>query len=294
MSTATLPREAGAQASLHTNAGLTVERTDILFADVAPGRVGIEITVTNLGDHLSTPTYAAIQAAPLGAFVPWQPLAVLPVPVLGPGESFVLRTEAVRPAPKPLGPPDRVPPRQLLTAVNPQDERPQPPSTQMRTPRALPATPTLPSDLLQLMGQGGVHWAGNLNVFVGSKAVERHMAQALRIYPGRLNMAMFVVGNGRPDAYRFQMTATGDLSATLHDTTGRESLTFDLNKQTPLSDGKWIEAPGQFLMMLALSPAKDCGKCDVAVHVAQRSSGAEAIVEFSLDPKAAGPGCYTV
>ena len=31
-----------------------------------------------------------------------------------------------------------------------------------------------------------------------------------------------------------------------------------------------------------------------AVWVAQRSTGQEAVVEFSLDPAAAGPGCYTL
>jgi hypothetical protein len=37
------------------------------------------------------------------------------------------------------------------------------------------------------------------------RAVERHLAQALRIYPGKTNAAMFFVGN-RKDGYRFDLT----------------------------------------------------------------------------------------
>jgi hypothetical protein len=47
-------------------------------------------------------------------------------------------------------------------------------------------------------------------------------------------------------------------------------------------------------MLLALRPPKDAGAGAFAVHVTQRSTGQEAVVEFSLDPAAAGPGCYTV
>jgi hypothetical protein len=34
--------------------------------------------------------------------------------------------------------------------------------------------------------------------------------------------------------------------------------------------------------------------CRGEVHVEQRSTGKEAIVEFSLDARAAGPGCFVV
>ena len=39
-------------------------------------------------------------------------------------------------------------------------------------------TPTL-FGLMGLPGQSGAHWAGNINVLIGKKAVERHLAQAL-------------------------------------------------------------------------------------------------------------------
>jgi hypothetical protein len=299
MTTASLLREARSPASLFGDAGLTVRRTDILFYDVAPRRVAIEITVTNLGHEPTAATHAAIQAAPLGAFVPWRPLTVLPVPVLGPGESFVLRTEAARPAPAPLGPPDRVPPRKLLTALGAADERPQappaaPPGRRMPQARPTPAIPTLHADVLQLLGRGGVYWAGNLNVFVGGKDVERHMAQALRVYPGMVNLALFVVGHGRPDAYRYHLTGTGeDFNATLQGTDGLQSLKFD-TARSPVPEEKWIETAGFSCMMLVLHPPKGCREGSVKVHVTQQSSGREALVEFSLDPRAAGAGCYTL
>ena len=293
MSAATLSRQTESPASLFADTGLTVQRTDILFTDVAPGRVAIEITVTNLGHEPTAPTYAVIGAAPLGAFVPWQPLTAVPMPALAPGESVVLHTEAARPRPRPLGPPDRVTPRQLLTAIEPEDEQPGQETRLGRIRRAQLTVPALPADLTDLLTRGGMHWAGNLNVFVGGKAVERHMAQALRIYPGVLNTAMFVVGNGRPDAYRFHLDTTADVETTLYDMTTGGSLRIDLGRE-PVREGNWIEARGQCVMMLALRPPKDCGECKVAVHVTQRSSGSEAVVEFSLDPKAAGPGCYTL
>src|SRR5437868_5032499 len=103
--------------SLSVGAALHVERTDITFANITPERVAIAVTICNRGDRRSAPTVAVLQAAPLGAFVPWGPLAALPVPSLEPDEPFVLRLEAQRTPVTPLGAPDRVPPRRLLTAL---------------------------------------------------------------------------------------------------------------------------------------------------------------------------------
>jgi hypothetical protein len=265
------------------DSALQVARSEILFADVAPGRVGIEITVRNLGEEPSPPTIALLLAAPLGAFVPWRPMTTLPVPALEPGGAHVLRTEALRPAPKPLGPPDRVPPRKLLTALGAADDRPQPPTT------------TLPPDINELLGHRNAHWAGNLNVFVGTKAVERHVAQALRIYPGRVNLAMFVVGSGCSDSYRFHLIGEGvDWGAKLYDATECKTHPLEVSREPPVDEDRWTTPAGVRMMMLALTPPDGCGSGSVEVHVTQRSSGLEAVVEFSLDPSAAGPGCFVV
>jgi hypothetical protein len=286
MAEETVRRRAAAALDVAAPTTLMVARTGIVFADIGPGCVGIEITVRNTGDSPSPPTAAVLTAAPLGAFVPWRPLAVVPAPALMPGESAVLRVEARRPAVAPLGPPDRVPPRRLLTALGAEDDRPR-----MATP--LPRG-VLPADLMDLLGRKNAHWAGNLNVFIGGRDVERHLAQALRVYPGRVNLAMFVVG-GRRDAYRFHVTGAGaDWKARLYDMTGGETLNLDVGRSRPVEEGRWVEAPARRLMFLALEPPAGCGVGSVAVHVTQRSSGREAVVEFSLDPAAAGPGCYTV
>jgi hypothetical protein len=272
---------------------LHLERTDIRFADLGPGRVGLEVTVCNHADERSTPTPALLMAAPLGAFVLWRPLTALAVPALGPGESFVLRTEVRRPAVAPLGPPDRVPPRRLLTALGAEDDRPDTATPRARG-RKTPAG-VLPADLMDLLGQSNVYWAGNLNVFVGTRAVERHVAQALRVYPGRVNLAMFVLGGAGRDAYRFHVIGEGeDWGATLHDMTDGQSFVLDVRRFPPVAEDQWLAARGQRMMLLTLRPPRDCAAGSVEVHVAQRSSGQSAVVEFSLDPNAAGPGCFVV
>jgi hypothetical protein len=48
------------------------------------------------------------------------------------------------------------------------------------------------------------------------------------------------------------------------------------------------------MVALTVHPPKECSEDEAEVHVTQRSTGEVAIVEFSLDPNAAGPGCYTV
>src|SRR5262249_6560849 len=101
---------------------LAVQREDIAFRDVAPGWVEISITVTNLSDEPSAPDVAVIQAAPLGAFVPWRPLAVVPVPMLQPGASHTLTVQAARPRVQALGNPDQVSPQRLLTGLGMDDD----------------------------------------------------------------------------------------------------------------------------------------------------------------------------
>jgi hypothetical protein len=264
-------------------ARLIVRRRAIEFTDVSPGRVEIKITVTNTGRYRSPGTTAVIQAAALGAFVDWRPLAVLPVPVLEAGESAILRTQAKRVIPKPMGSIDRLPPGRLLTALGFDDR-----GRQTRNSDELPLSP------LDLLTGPSIHWAGNLNVFVGGKNVERHMAKALRIVPERVNVAMFIVG-GRPDSYRFDLVGLRpDWDTAIIDPMKAGSLARGFKGGTAIEPGTWLSLRSHALLFLALRPPSDCREGDVEVHVTQRSTRNTAVVEFSFDARAVGPGCYVV
>jgi hypothetical protein len=267
---------------------LSPEQVEIAFANVARGRVGIEITLH--GGHLPlAPGLAVIQAAPLGAFVPWKPLAMLPVPSLQAGETRVLRLQAAVPRTAVLGDPAKIPPHRLLTALAEEDE----PEDAMSATVPLPSTTApLANDVFALLGRENPHWAGNLNVFVNDRAVERHLAQALRIYPGRLNLAMFVVGSGS-DAYSFTLKGSGAAwDAALHDVSCGSRFSSDPQNQIPLK--KWIPMDRMRVLMLAIRPPRGCGEGEVEVHVRQRSTGKKAVVEFTLDERGVGPGCFVV
>ena len=184
---------------------------------------------------------------------------LVPVPALEPGQPFALRTEALRTAPAPLGPPDRVGPRQLLTAVGAEDNRPR---ADAATTRGLPA------DLFQLIGQGSVHWAGNLNVFIGGKVVERHMAQALRVYPGKTNAAMFSVGD-RNDGYKFELSGEVESwQAELVDMTHSRSMRPGKGPVIPTSEFREFTHGTFYLLM---RPPKGAERGDVSIHVTRQS-----------------------
>lgn len=296
------------QAAAHVGAW-RVERTGIKFANTGFERVDIRMVVTNVTDDVSPPTEAIVSAATLGAFVPWRPLATVAVPPLRPHESFVVRAVARPPRRVPLGTPDRVSPRQLLTALAADDGGRQRRQASRHALGGLMSflkdrrgiglqgddalAAELPADPLELLWRDKPHWAGNLNIFIGGRSVERHMAQALRIYPERANLAFFVVGT-QPDAYAFQLKGTGaHWSTALFDLTHGNAIVPQGDEAAIVAD-QWVEANPQALMILAIQPAADCGAGRVEVHVTQRSTGETAVVEFSLDPSAVGPGCYVV
>lgn len=290
-------------------AELRVERADISFHDLAGDRVRIRVTVHNAGAHRSPPTPMRLESAPLGAFVPWQPLARLLVPALEPGESRELSADVARPHPAPLGDFNRVPPKKLLTAVNSPD-RPSPQAGagvmamlnllwRGRTARSsggdLTGRASLAPDLWDLLGRDHPHWAGNINVFIGNRSVERHLARALRVYPGRINLAMFLVGGpGRGDGYAFELAGVApDWKAALYDMTNQRSLLVD-PADVPIEETQWVEADGGLMVMLAAHPPAGCQAGNLEVHVTRRSCRKTAIVEFNLDPGAHGTGCYFV
>jgi hypothetical protein len=289
-------------------AELRVDRTDISFHDLDERTVRIQVKIHNTGDVRSSPTPIRLESAPLGAFVPWQPLARLIVPPLEPGESRVQTVDVARPQPIPLGDFNRVPPKTLLTAVNSPDQPARPAGgalveifNLLRRGQSAPATgrepagkSTLAPDLLDMMKRGHPHWAGNINVFIGTQAVERHRARALRIYPGRTNLAMFMVGGSRRDAYSFHLVGLApEWKAGLFDASNQRNFLID-SSSSPIEQRRWVESHGGLMVILATQPPAGCETGNLEVHVTRRSCGKEAVVEFDLDPSAQGTGCYFV
>jgi len=289
-------------------ADLRVDRTDIAFHDLPGDRVQVQVTVRNAGNLSSRPEVMRIESAPFGAFVPWQPLAQLVVPALRPGESRALSVEVPRPRPVALGNFNRVPPRKLLTALSSPDQ-PQRRNNgiwalleMLRTGRPMPlqkthpaTDPSLAPDLWDLLGQGQPHWAGNINVFVGGRPVERHLAKALRVYPGRTNLAMFVVGNPRHhDSFAFELKGLDAAwNAALYDVTNGKSLEIG-PAAVYIDERQWVESNNGLVVMLATQPPGDCSVGKLEVQVTRRADQQTAIVEFDLNPAAQGSGCYTI
>jgi hypothetical protein len=291
-------------------AAFRVKRTDISFQDVAGDKVRITVRVQNADAHPSQPTVMLLQAAPLGAFVPWRPLDLLRVPAMEPGGEFVLSTEVPRPHPMPLGGFAGVPPRKVLGAINAAGPLSwlTPPGNPQFAQRLLllalmsgdlprhfiaQMKSSLPPDVLGMLQQGSPHWAGNINVFIGQQLVERHVANALRVYPGRNNLALFVVGDQvRPDAYAFQLTGLGlGWRAMLFGVTNKDTLVVG-EADAPITDLQWVETDGQLLLTLLTCRPPDAEPGCLEVCVTQRSTGNTATVEFNLDPSAQGVGCY--
>jgi len=287
---------------------LSVEREDIVFGTLRPGRLFAEITIHNTGEERSETTVAVLQSAPLGVFVPWQPLGVIRVPSLAPGGSTTIREEFTYTTPQVLGSIDKLPPERLLTALglgepDKNTRQPAPPQNPSLVPALLallqqggapPAASadqqTPATDLLALVQQGSPHWAGNLNLFFPGADVERHVAQALRVYPGRVNLAMFIIGKPR-DIYQFHFSGdAADWNARLFDTFHGRPILEGIHSPE-VEEGVWHQ-PSTGLVLLMVVPPPEAETGAVNVHVRQKSSNREAVVEFTMDSRAAGPGCY--
>ena len=273
----------------------------------APERVRIEIVVHNRGTARSHAATMVVQSAPLGAFLPWRPLGRLMVPPVEPESSVPLQMDVDRTLSAPLGEFSRVPPARLLTALSAGDADDAGAGrggTRVGRTRWLsnsgafgligrPAGILAP-DIFELLGHRTVRWAGNINVFIGQRSVERRMANTLRIYPGRKNLAYFLVGTGR-DTYAFDLEGIPLTEyASLVGGTGIGALAFGPHEGQAVPMGEWVEATGPLVVGLSLCPPPSCQEVGLTVHVRQRATGREASVEFSLDARAAGPGCFTV
>jgi hypothetical protein len=275
-------------------AGLRADRTDISFQNITPDLVRVDVRVTNDGDLWSAPTEVALQSAPLGAFLTWQPLLTLTVPPLAPHTSAVVSGSAWVPQHAPVAPPEEVwsMPADLLREFAETVAREAREEAEREARRLLrrPA-PVVAADPLALVGRAGYHWAGNIDILMRGKAAERHLARALRVYPGKTNAAMFFVGD-REDGYKFELSGdVEDWQAELVDMTRSPSLKPGKAPDVVTSEFREFSRGTFYLLM---RPPKGAERGAVSIHVTRQSDGKEAVVEFSLDSRAAGAGCYTV
>ena len=290
---------------------LEVQRRDIVFYNVSLDRVRIEITLRNTGAEASQETQAYVSAAPFGAFVPWEPLLVLPVPVLLPGEAVMLGADAQPSRPGRPRVPGRKRPRRRRTGVDAAEpeKRGGPSAVQiiqqawegvfskvLRTVEEGDAgvfrLPVLPADPNARPEQLDAVWAGNLSVFVDSHSVEVHCAPRLGVCPERLNVVQFYVGSG-DDAYAFDVAGeAADWNVELRDAPIEDLLMDGSEPRLPL--GQWIESRTRRDVCLVTKPPRSCTASRLEVHVRQRSSGREAVVEFRFAPESSGVRCYTL
>jgi hypothetical protein len=275
-------------------AGLRADRTDISFENITPEVVRVDVRVTNDGSLWSPATEVAVQSAPLGAFLAWHPLMTLSVPALAPRTSAVVSGNALVAQPAPIAKPEEVwfMSPALLREYAENEARKAREELEREARRLLrrPA-PILAGDLIATLGRGGLHWAGNIDILMRGKAAERHMARALRVYPGMVNAAMFFVGDRR-DGYKFELSGdVDDWQAELADAT--RSRTMKVAEAPILPTNEFREfTHGSFYLLMR--PPQDAEKGTVSIHVTRQSDGKEAVVEFSLDSKAMGAGCYKI
>ncbi len=278
-----------------TTSDLRVDREDIVFFNTAADRVRIEITVHNTSAVRSTRTPMRVQVAAFGAFLPWRPLKTLSIPPIAPHGRLVAAIEARPDDPVTAGS-EGTPPQTLLTAIGaeepPRDRRTDGDRTfdpiaailgrreSMRQRRAF-ASPQWT----------GLQWAGNINVFLGPSAVERHMARALRVHAGSRNGAVFTVGG--PDVYAFELLGDGPAwGAELYDF-GRFDVSAGMTPEQRIV-GEFETRSSRGHVLLVMTPPAYASEGNVVVQVEQRSTSRVALVEFDLDANAVGPGCYTL
>ncbi len=263
---------------------LVVERSDIEFFDLASDSVGVQIKVRNSSDHTSPPRSMVVCSAPLGAFLPWRYLTTLTIPSLRPGAKVLVETTATRPRSLPLGRIDRIPPSSLVAALLEDDHA----EDNTRSKRVAPS-------IFAFCSPSTWNWVGNLYVFLNHHGVERHLASGLRVQPGKLNMALFMVGDYRSDMYAFRILGDGAAwAARLIAATSRTRNLLSLNDGSELEQSHWIPSSETQLVRLLFQPPANCRRGKIDVEVSQLSTRRKALVEFSLDPAAQGPGCFVV
>jgi hypothetical protein len=113
----------------------------------------------------------------------------------------------------------------------------------------------------------------------------------MRVYAGQTNAAMFFVGD-KQDGYKFELSGEAEeWNVELVDMTRSPSLKPKKARGIPVGEFREFNRGTFYLLM---RPPQDAERGTVGVHVTRQSDGKEAVVEFSLDCRAAGAGCYTV
>ncbi|MFP6631184.1 MAG: hypothetical protein VCD16_00955 [Planctomycetota bacterium] len=383
---------------------LRVEREDIRFFNSRPDTLKIEITVHNRGYVESRPDTMFLEAAPLGAFVPWRPLQRLQVPAIPAGESLVVSTEARLEDTASTSEEDSTQRRlrrfqavleqagegesreaggdeqdapawvrdivrrggfeglsawdivalasrrefrgveglqQLfLTALEGETSSPvilreldrirrseEPESSfsaawgrsssallsviqrarrlqQRRIRDLLSGSDLSAMDPSRAAGRLNRHWAGNINVHLSGRAVERHQGRELRCYPGYSNWALFNLGSRKGEEYRITFEGCGaDWDPRvfhLPNAPGEDEAMEEMMRMSSehlgegvASGGTVVTPTGSAWMTAAVSPPRDAtvGKLDIGIL--ELSSGRETTVEFGLNANAPGLGLYT-
>lgn len=146
-----------------------LRREGIRWRTVAPGTVEIAIEVANPTDRPTEPDVLVVEAAPLGAFLPFEPIARQPVDSLAPGERKWVSVHVAR---------------SVLDRFNLDEEM---------------------CSIFEAVCQS--EWAGNLNVWFDrapDQAVERHQARGLQIRAGGKMHLLFLLP---PDTGEFRIEA---------------------------------------------------------------------------------------
>ena len=395
---------------------LCVETEGIRFYNVGPDTLKIEVTVHNRGYSASRPDTMLLEAAPLGAFVPWRPLQRLPVPVIAAGESLEVSTEVrldeddvelangsreaevgrfqalleqsgeavpstaedVARGNEGAARDGRAAPdwvlaffrrgnfeglsawdiaalisrsgirrgealqQVLLSALEggadpallvlvreicgaQQSGEPGSASgdgssvgsfraisssfsrawrsLRSRRGQLLSGTDLSAMDPSRAAGRGNRHWAGNINVHLDGKAVERHQANGLLIYPGLENWALFNLGSRKGEEYICTFEGEGvawdpmvfhlenaddEYVAARELRRGRECIGQGVG-----SGGSFVAPRASAWMGAVVTPPSGSGSGKLDIEIYELSSERSTKVEFLLDANASGAGLYT-
>jgi len=222
---------------------------------VAGTPLRMRLRFENPGPLPSVPCRARVDAAPFGAFLPWQPLATVSVPAIPPGGRIVLTATAAgdRPEGRPASPP----------AAHVREGR----EFMMWIRRIAESERFAPDARADTdAGLEPVHFVGNLNVHLTRREpVERHQNRSVGLRSGSANVVIFFVGDGTKDRYSFRLDAEPDWDVRL----------ADLPWGAPLTGTREI-------VLGAVRPPAGARHGRLAIWVTRHSTGEEVPVEFEL------------